>query len=450
MKVKMRKTLTAAVAVLLLAVSAGGQTMTLKDCMQYAITNSIDVRTRQSETGDARIDRRDAILQAFTPTVEGSTYGYYRWGRSIDPETNTYVTTTSLNNGWSVSAGINLFDGFSAINNIKIAKTSLSLGFSKETQEEDKVCLATMEAYFNVVYYNELINILQEQVDNAQSALALATRQEELGAKGHADVIQMKADLADRQYDLTSARNSYDDALITLEDIMLWPLDETLEIETDPTGLEAAAEETGSVEDIIENAKGFLPSVAIAKGTLDKAQFALNTAKWQFSPTLSLYGGWSTSYYTYPGLAGYTPSPYWDQFRNNGGEYVELVLSIPIYDRLSRFSRVSRRKNDYNRANMQYEKALRDVESEVRRAVQDRDGAEAALQQAQRRAEVQDEAFRLNSRKYEQGLISAIEYNTASGNHLKARAEELNALLKYQLKRRIVDYYNGIRYIDQK
>ncbi len=68
MKVKMRKTLTAA-AVLLLAVSAGGQTMTLKDCMQYAITNSIDVRTRQSETGDARIDRRDAILQAFTPTT---------------------------------------------------------------------------------------------------------------------------------------------------------------------------------------------------------------------------------------------------------------------------------------------------------------------------------------------------------------------------------------------
>lgn len=427
--------------------------MSLKDCMEYAVENAAQVQVQRTKVGDARLDRRDAILTAFTPSIEASTYGYYRWGRSIDPETNTYVTTTSLNNGWSVSAGITLFDGFSALNNIKIAKTSLSMGLTRERQEEDKVCLATMEAYFNVLYYTELVDILAEQVENAQSALTLASRQEELGVKGHADVVQMEADLADREYELVSARNSLADAKITLEDVMLWPLGEELVIDTSLDSLDATTSGASGnviVEDIILKARASMPSVLVAKGALDNAKYALRTAKWQFLPTLGLYGGWSTSYYTYPGQVGYTPTPYWNQFTNNGGEYLQLSLSIPIYDRLSKFTKLSKRRNEYRRAAIEYDKSLRDVESEVRRAVSDCDGAESALLQAERRADAQEEAYRLNSRKFEQGLISSIEYNTASSNYLKAKAERLNALLKWQLKRRVVSYYNGVRYIDQE
>lgn len=427
--------------------------MSLKDCMEYAVENAAQVQVQRTKVGDARLDRRDAILTAFTPSIEASTYGYYRWGRSIDPETNTYVTTTSLNNGWSVSAGITLFDGFSALNNIKIAKTSLSMGLTRERQEEDKVCLATMEAYFNVLYYTELVDILAEQVENAQSALTLASRQEELGVKGHADVVQMEADLADREYELVSARNSLADAKITLEDVMLWPVGEELVIDTSLDSLDATTSGASGnviVEDIILKARASMPSVLVAKGALDNAKYALRTAKWQFLPTLGLYGGWSTSYYTYPGQVGYTPTPYWNQFTNNGGEYLQLSLSIPIYDRLSKFTKLSKRRNEYRRAVIEYDKSLRDVESEVRRAVSDCDGAESALLQAERRADAQEEAYRLNSRKFEQGLISSIEYNTASSNYLKAKAEHLNALLKWQLKRRVVSYYNGVRYIDQE
>ena len=464
--------------------ATAAKVMSLKDCMEYAVENAAQVQTQRTKVGDARLDRRDAILTAFTPSVEASTYGYYRWGRSIDPETNTYVTTTSLNNGWSVSAGITLFDGFSTINNIKIAKTSLSMGLTQERQEEDKVCLATMEAYFNVLYYTELVNILAEQVENAQSALTLASRQEELGVKGHADVVQMEADLADREYELVSARNSLTDAKITLEDVMLWPVGEELVIDTSLGSLDAAtSDDSGisdnsvlagdadfsgpagdanfsgngsgapgnvSVDDIILKARSSMPAVLVAKGNLDKAKYALRTAQWQFLPTLGLYGGWSTSYYTYPGQSGYTPTPYWSQFSNNGGEYLQLSLTIPIYDRLSKFTKLSKRRNEYRRAAIEYDKSLRDVESEVRRAVSDRDGAESALLQAERRADAQEEAYRLNFRKFEQGLISSIEYNTASSNYLKAKAERLNALLKWQLKRRVVSYYNGVRYIDQE
>lgn len=424
------------------------KTLTLRECMEYAVSNSTQVRIQQSKNDDARLDRRDAILKAFTPSVDGNSYGYYRWGRSIDPETNTYVTTTSLNQGFSVSAGISLFDGFSAINNLKITKTAVVMGHSQEQQERDKVCLATIEAYFNVIYYTKLVEILTEQTENARNAVKLAERQEELGSKGYADVVQMKADLADREYELTTAINNRDNALITLEDVMYWPVDEKLTIDSDLSSLQFESGNS-SAEDVINTAVASMPSVLIAKGTMDNALRSLRTAKWQFLPSLGLYGGWSTSYYTYPGKAGYTPIPYWNQFRNNGGEYVQLSLNIPIYDRLQKYTALSKRKNAYQRASLEYDKSLRDIESEVRRAIQDRDGAESALLQAERRADVYDEAYKLNARKFEQGLISSIEYNTASSNYLKAKAEKLNAELQYQLKRRVVEYYNGVSYLEQ-
>lgn len=422
--------------------------LTLRECMEYAVSNSTQVRIQQSKNDDARLDRRDAILEAFTPSAEGNSYGYYRWGRSIDPETNTYLTTTSFNQGFSVSAGFTIFNGFSAINNLKIARTSMSMGISKEQQERDNVCLATIEAYFNVIYYTKLAEILTEQVENARNAVRLAERQEELGSKGYADVVQMKADLADREYELTTATNNRDNAMITLEDVMYWPVDEKLTIDPELSSIQTGAN-SPAADDIIANAVRSMPSVLIAKGSMDNALRSLNTAKWQFLPTLGLYGVWSTSYYTYPGQTGYKATPYWEQFKNNGGEYVQLSLNIPIYDRLQKHTALAKKRNAYQRASLEYDKSLRDVESEVRRAIQDRDGAESALLQAERRADVYNEAFKLNARKFEQGLISSIEYNTASSNYLKAKTERLNAELQYQLKRRVVEYYNGVSYLEQ-
>lgn len=425
--------------------------MTLRECMAYAVGNASSVRLQQSRTDDARLDRRDALLAAFTPSAEGNSYGYYRWGRSIDPETNTYVTTTSLNQGFSVSAGITLFNGFSAVNNIKIAKTSMMMGFTQEQQERDKVCLATMEAYFNLLYYSRLAEILESVVENAREAALLAERQEQFGVKGYADVVQMKAELADREYDLVAARNSRDNARTTLEDLMCWPVDSLLTIDTDLASLRCASSQVNGAwtADDVDAAVASMPSVIVAKGAMDNAAFGLRIAKWQFLPTLGLYGGWSTSYYTYPGQSGYHPAPYMNQLKNNGGEYLQLSLNIPIYDHLAKHTALAKKRNEYQRASIEYDKSVRDVASEVHRAIRDRDGAEAALLQAERREEANDEAFRLNSRKFEQGLISPIEYNTASSSYVKAQAERLNAELQFQLKSRIVEYYGGVPYLEQ-
>ena len=436
-------------------------TMSLHDCMAYAISNSTKMRIQQAAIGDAQIGRRDAALALFTPQINANTYAYYNFGRSIDPQTNTYFNTTSFHNNYGVSAGYDLFDGFKAVNNLKISKTGMLIAGSQEKQVEADICLAVMEAYYNVVYYKRLVDVYEEQVSVAEQALTKARRQEELGQKGHADVIQMEADLADREYDLINTRNQYESQKMTLADLMFWPVGEELEIDTgmpDQVGHDDTSVIPGSssvipgstgnlsIDDVVAFALDHNPAVQIASWQALNAKRELNTAKWQTLPSIGLYAGWNTSYYTYQGSATAT---FRDQFRNNMGEYVELSLSIPIWNRLNKQSTISRKRHAFEKASAELDQKRRDVESEVRRAIQDRDGAATAYEQACRKAEVQSEAYTLNLKKLEQGLISPLEFQTANNNYLKAQADEMNSLFKYLIKHAVVRYYNGVEYVNQ-
>ena len=426
-------------------VSASGQTtaLTLNDCMRYAISNSTKVRIQEAAIGDAQIDRRDAALALFTPQINAQTVAYYNFGRNIDPETNLYIQTTSFHNSYGVSAGYDLFDGFKAVNNYKISKTGLLIAQSQEKQVEADICLAVMEAYYNVVYYKRLTDVYEEQVATAESALKKAKRQEELGQKGHADVIQMEADLADRQYDLTNTFNKYQSEKMKLADLMFWPVDEELVIDTSMPEWEVEPVSTSAV---VNFALDHNPGVNMASWKELNAKRELSTAKWQLMPSIGLYGGWNTNYFTYPNEV---TAPFGTQFRNNMGEYVQLTLSIPIWDRLAKASRISKKRNALQKATAELDQKRRDVESEVRRAVQDRDGAATAYQQALHKADVQNEAYTLNLKKLEQGLISPLEFQTASNNFLKAQADEMNSLFKYLIKQAVVRYYNGVEYVNQ-
>ncbi|MCR5660468.1 MAG: TolC family protein, partial [Bacteroidales bacterium] len=257
-------------------------TMDLKACMRYAVEHSTKMRIQQADIRDAQIDRRDAILAAFTPSIDGSTYAYSNFGRSIDPETNTYIRTTSFHNGYSLSAGLTLFNGFQAVNNLKITKTAQQMGLTKEQQTVDQICLATMEAYCNVLYFTELEKALQGQVATAEKSLQLVSKQEQLGQKSHADVVQVQSDLAERQYLLTTCRNNLNNAVITLKDVMFWPIEKPLKIDESfsrlpqcdsPTnetavGLSHRGSQTDEISQMVEFAKTNMPAVLLAEGTM--------------------------------------------------------------------------------------------------------------------------------------------------------------------------------------
>ena len=416
--------------------------MTLRDCVRYALSHSAEVRVLQADLGDAQLARRNAILNAFTPEIDANTYAYSNFGRSIDPETNIYSNTTSFHNGYSLSAGITLFNGFRAINNMKITKIAETTGVTRIQQTEDKITLATIEAYCNVLYFTELSRTVQAQMETAETALRLAQRQKDLGQKSQADVLQMEAELSDRKYKYIVCENQLQNAYITLKDIMLYQTEQPFSV----TDVEADTSLSDAVRTMeVSRAADCLPAVIIAENERQTARLALKTARWQLLPSLSLYGGWSSTYFTYPGRTDYVTAPYGQQIANNGGEYVQLSLNIPIYNRLSRQTEIARRRNDCDRAEARYAQARQTVEAEIHRALADRDGAAAALQQARQHAALQQQLYVMSVRQFEQGLISALDYQTVADNHLTAVADLLNARLQLFLKTWVVRYYFQLR-----
>ncbi len=423
--------------------------MTLHDCMAYAVSNSTKMRIQEADSHDARLARRTSLLTLLTPQISATSSAYSTFGRNIDPQTNTYFNETTFYNNYDASANIYLFNGFEAVNNYRISRTGVLIAGSQEKQTEADICLAVMQAYYNVLYYKRLAEVQEEQVAAAEQALAKARKQEEIGQKGHADVVQMEAELADRQYDRINTLNEYEQQKLTLADLMFWPADEELVLaEFGAAGSDEGPALLGdSEESVVEFALLNNPAVKIADWKAQNAKLEFNTAKGQLLPSLRLYAGWNTSYYTYVGQQ--TLPSFWNQLRGNSGEYVQLSLSIPIWSRLSGQANVSRKRNAYKRATAELDQKRREVETEVRKAIQDRDGSAAAWMQAQRKAEVQTEAYHLNLKKLEQGLISPLEFQTANNNYLRAQADEMSSQFKYLIKQAVVKYYNGVDYLDQ-
>jgi len=419
------------------------RTMTLKECMEYAISNSTKIRISEATVDDARITHRDAILAAFTPSVNAGTSASYNFGRNTDWQTNIKTDVTTFSNDYSISAGITLFNGFQAVNNMRVSKTSLAISRTEQEQAEADICLAVMEAYYNVVYYCRLCQLFDEQIATARTALEKMRRQEEIGQKSRADVIQLEADLADREYDLVSTRQMRDEQIMTLSDLMFFPMDERFAVDTT---MPLATADNQTEDEIVNYALGNNPSVKIANWRAENARRELSTARWQLLPHLSANASMGTGYSK---SNGSEVSSFNKQIRNNMGENISLSLSIPIFGRLNRYSEISRKRNSYARANAELDQKNRETESAVRKAFNECRTALAAYQQACKKTEIQQEAYQINQKKMEQGLISGLEYQTAVNNYLKTKSDDMKSLFTYLIKQSVLRYYGGVEYVNQ-
>ncbi len=60
------------------------QEMGLRDCMEYAVTHSSEMRLSAADRSDERAAHRQALLAAFTPSVDAQSYAYNQYGRNVE------------------------------------------------------------------------------------------------------------------------------------------------------------------------------------------------------------------------------------------------------------------------------------------------------------------------------------------------------------------------------
>ena len=95
-------TLVTAIGTLPARAADEGKAWTLHDCMAYAVEHS--PRSKIQELTNANTDRDHlAAIMNFLPYISGSVGANANFGRSLDPETNTYTAQNNFNNSYSVS-----------------------------------------------------------------------------------------------------------------------------------------------------------------------------------------------------------------------------------------------------------------------------------------------------------------------------------------------------------
>ena len=422
------------------------QRMSLEECMAYAVEHSTSVGQRANSLASAREDYIDAVA-AVLPSVSANTGGSVNFGRSVDPETNTYTTVSTFNNSYGVSAGMTLFSGFAAINGIRAAKVARAMGVENLQLARDEAAMNAMAAYFDVVYYTGTVKIAEDALAASELNMKKASKNLELGLVSPADVAEIEAQVAANDVSLTEQQNNLALAEIRLREVMNYPQDESLEIDTD-VRIEGAM--TGaSFAEVLDNALTNNPRMRSAQLNSRYNEINYSRAKWRYYPSISAGGGYNTSFYTNLDNSSAYDS-WWRQLKQNRGSYVSVSMSIPIFSGLTRRTSKHRARYSMNNAALQEEATRRAVESEVAQTYSQMQGYGKQYVQGRKKVKATELAYQGVSQKFAKGMVSAIELQTASNNLQRARSEMLRSRLQYIIKCRMVDYYNGIPLLEKR
>lgn len=412
---------------------------TLDECISYAVQNNPKRVEQEAQNEIYRLNRQDAIGN-FLPSLNAGTGVSLNIGRGLNPETNTYINQNTVSNSYEVSSSMTIFSSFSRINKAKIAKLNRLKGTDQLQETKDLIAIETMELFFNVLYYQGTVELSGKQLAESAANAKRVKRMEELGLKSIPDVAEIESKEAEDQYLLVRQQNLLNQEIIRLKEKMNFPVDENLIIENSYDNfLITKSEEKAS--DIYRQALMLNPEILASQKSLKSTELNRKIAYSYGLPTVSFNGNYSTGFSKMLNNTDY--QGFEEQLKNRQGYYFSISLNVPIFNRFSNLNEVRRSKQQLIIAESQHEELLRQVYSEIEQAVADMNGLVDEYHHALKRTEAAKKAHEVNLRKYDEGLINAIEVTTSANRLLQAQVEELYIRLKYQVKVRVVDYYKG-------
>ena len=439
----------------LAAVPAAAQPQwTMQQCMRYAVEHNHEVKRAELELDNYKAQKVGAAGR-FLPAVDASIGAQYNFGRAIDPETNGYTDVSTFYNGYSLQASLPVFDGFSRVHALRAAKAGVLLGQSALQQRQSLTALSVLQAFTDAVYYEGMVKMAEEKVEETELLLRQTRLLEEVGRKSAADVAQVESQKAEADYELTRQQNLLTSAMLELKKSMGYPLNESLNPalipeQSSPTrslspkegGANAYSAET------LDSRSNHAPLLgrevgeeAVARYQMEVAEHEWRQARAAFFPSLFLSAGLNTTYFHT--LHANTVQSFPTQFRNNMGEYIVATLSIPLFNRLQTITNVRKAKNNYRIACENFEQKRLELEKLSREAWHDWQGYLRQAEQMAKKVAADSLAYQLTRRQFEEGLSTAIDLHATSTQLLTSKATLLQCRLMAVVKEMLVRYYQG-------
>lgn len=414
---------------------------TLEECIDYGVEKSLQMQRQHLQNQNERLGVRDAALDLVPALNAISPYVNYNYGRGIDPETNTYSNIENKTiGGFGVGGGVTLFAGFSGINRLRAAKISRLQGLEETENLANDLAIQIMNAFFSLVYAEESIRITTELLENSALQLKKIQREYELGRRPKSDLFDMQAQYASNEYQLSTCRNNEANARITLQHLMNYQEKDELKIDISSLAGTVPVNENIDVSRVYQKAIRELPEALISAYNVKINKLNLWNARAALYPSINMSGNVSFGYYS-----NHSEGNFWTQVKdkNRIGKSFGFNMSIPVFYGLGRRSNVSRAKNNYRSAQIQYEQTEQSIYNEIQRAVLDLESGIQQYELARKKEEFSVLSYNAGKKRYEQGLSTIIDLNTVSNNLLQAKYDLLKARLNYVMQKKMVDFYKG-------
>lgn len=421
-----------------IACQAGAQNApslwTLKQCVDYAVQHSIEVKQGQNRIGMLGVER-SSLRSSLLPELTAGASQQFTFGRSLT-QNNTYENSDIQNTSFSIGMELPLSSCFRT--SALLAQNRYDRLASEADQEiiRNNLALQVTSAYFQILLNKEICRIAEEQIGLTREQQERTAVLVQHGKVPQSQLYEVKAQLADDELAAMEARNTLRLSKLDLLQLMERNADE--EFDVDSLGVETGYEIGYTSSGIYESAIQCMPQIRKAQYEIRSGEQAVRAARTGYYPTLSMGAGLSSGYYHVGG--GWNDS-FRNQFRNNLQKSLYFTLSIPLFDRHATRNQVRNARLEIVEAQLAYEKEKKTLCKEIEKAWLDAAAAREKLESTQRAVEANREAHRYAKEKYAAGKSTVYEYNEIKVKLADALSRQSQAKYTYLLKMKLLAFY---------
>lgn len=444
--------------------------ITLQMAVDRALANNLTIKQSVISELSAAEDYTQSKNNQL-PSLSAGPQSGYNFGRSPVPGQYTYANKSSFYVNGSANVQITLFQGGQLHN--QVLQNKLLLDVSKKSTDKAKndLVLNVVVDYLQILTNQDLVIAAQQQIDIANQTLDKSQISFNVGNQTLADLSQAKAQVSIANYNLTTAQNQLDLAILVLKQYMEMDPNTPIIVEKPDISRLTDIKTIYDQNDVLKTALAVNPDVKLAEARQQTSAQAIKIAKGTYYPTLSLFGNLQSSYsnaasqfigfgspvlqtigtvqgtgqlvQTQVAQSIYGPYPFTNQFGNNFNQSIGVSLQIPIFNRYQARTNVRKAKLNYQNAELSTQIARNNLSKTIIQAILDLQAANKQYQSAIQTYQANKDALNVTQERYNVGLVNTLLYNTALTNYNKAQNDMIQAQYTVIFRSKVIDYYLG-------
>jgi outer membrane protein len=424
---------------------------TLKECVDYAIENNINIQQSQLDNELIAIDKKDAIGN-FLPSVNANASHNWNIGLNVNPLTNILETQTFQNTGIGLNVGVDIYNGLQNQNRLRRSNLARIAGQYQLTKMKDDISLNVANAYLQILFNIENLKVQEEQLENNNKQKVRTQTLVDAGSVPRGDLLDMTATVATSEQAVVVAKNALLISKLSLAQLLQLDEFENFDVAEADYSLTESDVMLQSPGAIYDKAKEKRVELKIARANLDVAQKDIDIARGAFQPSLRGFYSFSSratnsdrfSQDTNGDLIARGPAPIFDQFSENKGNAFGFQLSVPILNGFAVRNSVERSKVSFKRSQVAVSQQEIDLKRNVFTAFTDANGALNAYEAAVKAVEARRESYKYAQERFDVGLLNAFDLNQSQTLFANAESDVIRTKYDYIFRVKVVEFYFGI------